>query len=179
MGTYLPWLVGRLHDSGAQVVRERLAALPIDADVVVHASGLGARELVGDYTMQPVRGQVVVLEQWGLSEWWLDGSGITYVVPREREVVVGGSDEEGSADLAVDGDQAQQILRRAAVLVPEVAAARVIGHRVGLRPGRPAVRLEREQRADGPVVVHCYGHGGAGVTLSWGCAEEVRSLVAG
>jgi D-amino-acid oxidase len=25
--------------------------------------------------------------------------------------------------------------------------------------------------------VHCYGHGGAGVTLSWGCAEDVAALV--
>jgi len=103
MGTYLPWLVGRLHDSGAQVVRERLAALPIDAEVVVHASGLGARELVGDDTMQPVRGQVVVLEQWGLSEWWLDGSGITYVVPREREAGRSAYQRALAAELQTEG----------------------------------------------------------------------------
>jgi D-amino-acid oxidase len=28
-------------------------------------------------------------------------------------------------------------------------------------------------------VVHCYGHGGAGVTLSWGCADDVAALVGG
>ena len=39
--------------------------------------------------------------------------------------------------------------------------------------GRLRVRLEAEGR-----VVHSYGHGGAGVTLSWGCADEVRDLVA-
>jgi D-amino-acid oxidase len=40
------------------------------------------------------------------------------------------------------------------------------------------VRLEAEQRG-GTRVVHCYGHGGAGVTLSWGCADEVVALVDG
>jgi D-amino-acid oxidase len=48
----------------------------------------------------------------------------------------------------------------------------VIGHKVGLRPARPEVRLERVGD-----VVHCYGHGGAGVTLSWGCAREVAELL--
>jgi D-amino-acid oxidase len=52
---------------------------------------------------------------------------------------------------------------------------------VGLRPARPSVRLEEERLAHGAGqvsrVVHCYGHGGAGVTLSWGCADEVASLV--
>ena len=57
--------------------------------------------------------------------------------------------------------------------MPELADARVVGHRVGLRPVRSAVRLEAEGR-----VVHCYGQGGAGVTLSWGCADEVAALVA-
>ena len=48
----------------------------------------------------------------------------------------------------------------------------MLRHKVGLRPVRPAVRLERDGH-----VVHCYGHGGAGVTLSWGCADEVVALV--
>jgi D-amino-acid oxidase len=38
------------------------------------------------------------------------------------------------------------------------------------------VRLESEVHGSSRVV-HCYGHGGAGVTLSWGCADEVASLV--
>jgi hypothetical protein len=47
--------------------------------------------------------------------------------------------------------------------------------RVGLRPfRRGGVRLEAEA---GTRIVHNYGHGGSGVTLSWGCALEVAEHV--
>ena len=98
--------------------------------------------------------------------------------PEDQRVVVGGTDDEGEWDRRVDADVATRILARATELVPELAGARVVGHRVGLRPVRPQVRLEVEQPAGGSTrVVHCYGHGGAGVTLSWGCADEVARLV--
>jgi D-amino-acid oxidase len=80
-------------------------------------------------------------------------------------------------DTAVDPGTAQAILARCVALEPDLADARVLSHAVGLRPGRPEPRLETERR-DGGVVVHNYGHGGGGVTLSWGCAEEVVRHVA-
>ncbi|NSL43834.1 amino acid oxidase, partial [Streptomyces sp. 8P21H-1] len=52
--------------------------------------------------------------------------------------------------------------------------------RVGLRPVRGAVRLERvAPDGGGGMLVHNYGHGGAGVTVAWGCAEVVLELVRG
>jgi D-amino-acid oxidase len=98
------------------------------------------------------------------------------VVPRSGDIVVGGTDEEGEWDRRPDPDVAKRILETAVELVPELAGARVLGHRVGLRPARPEVRLEVEHVGHHRVV-HCYGHGGAGVTLSWGCADEVARLV--
>jgi D-amino-acid oxidase len=59
--------------------------------------------------------------------------------------------------------------------VPELRGARVLSRAVGLRPGRPTVRLDRTLVAGRPVIA-CYGHGGAGVTLSWGCARDVVAL---
>jgi D-amino-acid oxidase len=132
-------------------------------------------------SLTPVRGQVVVVDQAGIDEWIVDdgdGPVLTYVVPRVDDVVVGGTAEEGVDDLAVDPATAEGILDRATALVPALAGARVLGHKVGLRPARPTVRLEVEGR-DGRTVVHCYGHGGAGVTLSWGCAADVTALVLG
>ena len=57
-----------------------------------------------------------------------------------------------------------------------MADAKVLREFVGLRPGRHEVRLEVEQLANGRKVIHNYGHGAVGYTLSWGCANEVVEL---
>lgn len=173
---YLRWLTKKVVSLGGTLTRMALGGLPEQAEVVVNASGLGARLMADDATVRPVRGQVVYVEQVGLDRWWLDGSGPTYVVPRSKDIVVGGTDDEGEWDRTPVPETADRILDRARRLVPEIGGARVLGHKVGLRPSRPEVRLEVERRG-GSRTVHCYGHGGAGVTLSWGCAAEVASLV--
>lgn len=174
MPLHLRWLTERVRDLGGTLTRANLSALPSGPDLVVNCSGLGARLLGADPSVGPVRGQVVRLEQRGLDRWWLDAAGPTYVVPRSRDVVVGGTDEEGEWSRTPSEAVARDIVARATALVPALEGARVLGHRVGLRPVRPAVRVEREGD-----VVHCYGHGGAGVTLAWGTAEEVSRLVDG
>jgi D-amino-acid oxidase len=175
-------LVGRLEALGGTLTRAWLPSLPTDG-VVVNCTGLAARALTDDETLHPVRGQVVYLAQVGLTEWLLEQSdavALTYVVPREHDIVVGGTAEEDAYDPRPEPAVAQQILARAGALLPQLAAATVVGHRVGLRPARPEVRLESVPHADGATggVVHCYGHGGAGITLSWGCADDVTAEVA-
>lgn len=172
MPVYLRWLRARLDELGGTLTRLNLRALPGGGDVVVNCSGLGARLLGDDRTVVPVSGQVVRVGQVGLERWWLDGAVPTYVIPRERDIIVGSADHEGGWSRTPSPEAAADILRRATVLVPELRGADVLQHKVGLRPVRSTVRLEREGR-----VVHCYGHGGAGVTLSWGCADEVSALV--
>lgn len=171
MPHYLVWLRTRLHGLGGTLTRDNLTHLPRGADLVINCAGLGARHLGEDPSVLPVQGQVVVVEQFGLESWSLDGTGPTYVVPRRDEVVIGGTAVEGEWSRTPSSEIAQEILRRAARLVPEVVDARVLRHKVGLRPARPTVRVEREGH-----IVHCYGHGGSGVTLSWGVADEVAAL---
>jgi D-amino-acid oxidase len=182
MSVHLPWLVRRLEALGGGVAIAALASLDealARAPVVVNCTGLGARELAGDRSLLAVRGQVLYVEQPGVEEWLLDQSDperLVYVVPRERDVVLGGTAREGDEDGRPDAAIAAAIRARCEAALPALRGARVLREAVGLRPARPAVRLEAEERAGG-TVVHCYGHGGAGVTLAWGCAEEVAGLV--
>jgi D-amino-acid oxidase len=176
MAVHLPWLVTRLWSLGGELALRAVDALDaVEADAVVNCTGLGARELAGDDALVAVRGQVVRVQARGVREWRLDqrdpGQPV-YVVPREDEVILGGTAEEGVEDPRPDPQITRAILERCERLVPELRGAPVRGVAVGLRPVRPEVRLEADGR-----VVHCYGHGGAGVTLAWGCAVEVAALL--
>lgn len=174
MPVYLRWLAARVDELGGTVTRMNLSALPTGDALVVNASGIGARLLGGDRTVSPVRGQVVLVEQVGIDHWWIDAETPSYVVPRAHDVVLGGTAIEGEWSRTPEPAVAASILERAARIEPRLAGARVLRHKVGLRPSRPSVRLERVGD-----VVHCYGHGGCGVTVSWGCADDVVGLIDG
>ncbi len=182
MPVYLGYLLDRFIGAGGHVEQRVVPSLQEapDGGVIVNCAGLGARELVGDASMEPVRGQIVRVRNPGLERFLLDEEnpeGVTYVIPRSEDCILGGTAEEGVWDAEPDAEIAAAILRRCAALEPHLAEAEVLEHKAGLRPGRPEVRLEREDATSGPPRVHNYGHGGSGVTLSWGCAEETLRIV--
>ena len=176
-------LRARVHALGGRIERREITTLDDalrECPRVINCAGLGARELAGDRLLHPVRGQVVRVENPGLTRVWIDehsGPAITYIVPRSRDVVLGGSSEPNAEDRTPDPALTRAIIDRCAVLEPRLADARVLSVAVGLRPARTPLRLAAEPR-DGGLVIHNYGHGGAGVTLSWGCAEAVLDLLA-
>jgi D-amino-acid oxidase len=187
MPAYLSYLLERLRSSGGRLLGERSfgtlaeAAQSSAAPVTVNCTGAGAHALVPDPSVTPVRGQVVVTENPGLTEFFVghgaDADDITYLFPHGDTVVVGGTQEHGDWSRVPDPATAERILAAATAVAPRLAGAAVLGHRVGLRPSRPLVRLEAEPAAGGRHIVHNYGHGGAGVSLSWGCARETARLV--
>ncbi|MBU6531833.1 FAD-dependent oxidoreductase [Streptomyces mayonensis] len=181
MSTHLPWLRERLLAAGGVVETRAVAGLDeVRAPVVVNCTGLGARELVPDAAVRPVRGQLVVVENPGIRTWLVSADqssgATTYFLPQPGRLLLGGTAEEDDWSAEPDPGVAEAILRRCAALRPEIAEARVLRHLVGLRPARHAVRLERETLPDGRLLVHNYGHGGAGVTVAWGCAQEAAGL---
>ncbi|GGK88588.1 FAD-dependent oxidoreductase [Mangrovihabitans endophyticus] len=176
MPTYLTYLTDRARQAGV-VVDIRPADRPDVAPRVVNCTGAGARELVRDDTVTAVRGQVVVVENPGITEFFVDdGDPPVYWFPHGGTVLLGGTAQHDVVDTTPDPDTAAAIVARCARVEPRFAGARVVGHRVGLRPTRPTVRLEAERLGDS-LIVHNYGHGGAGVTLSWACAAEAAALL--
>lgn len=171
---FLDWLEGQLQRPIQQQHVRSLETLP--GDLVVNCTGLGARALTGDTSLQAVFGQVVLVEPGALDLRTSlgderDEAAMLYAIPRRVDVVLGGCARPCADDAPLEPEPAvrEDILARARAR--GLVHGRVLGERAGLRPCRPTVRLEREGR-----VIHNYGHGGAGFTLAYGCAEALVSF---
>jgi len=182
MPVYLQYLAGRLRAAGGRIELRTvtsLADLAVEASLIANCAGLGARELAGDDSVTPVRGQHVIVDNPGLEEFFIEAPftpAWAAYWPYPDHVVLGGTQSTEDTSTEPDPEIAQQILRRCIDVEPRLGDARVRGHQVGLRPSRPTVRLDVEQ-IGAARCVHNYGHGGSGVTLSWGSAFTAASLL--
>jgi D-amino-acid oxidase len=184
MPVYLEYLLERFKAARGEVEVRSLRTLrdiAEDALVVVNCTGIGSRALVPDHALRPVRGQLVVVENPGIDEFFSEDTGpspdLMYVLPHGETVVLGGTAEADQWSLEADLETAHDIVARCSEIDPRLAIARVLAHRVGLRPTRPTLRVGEETTEGSPRILHNYGHGGGGVTLSWGCAREIRDAV--
>jgi len=145
-------------------------------DVVINCAGIGARALVHDPDLEPHRGQVVLVEKLALPGAVVcDDPPLMYAIPRTNDCVFGGTNEI-SDDLTPDPATNHAILSECSAAL-KIAPPRVMATRVGLRPYRKSgVRVEAGLMEDGRTLIHNYGHGGAGFTLSWGCAQTVLEV---
>ena len=104
-----------------------------------------------------------------------DDAPLMYAIPRTNDCVFGGTNEV-SDNRDVDPKSTSRIVAECSGIL-KIDKPKVRAERVGIRPFRKSgVRLEREKLGDGRTVIHNYGHGGSGFTLSWGCAEKVLRL---
>jgi D-amino-acid oxidase len=200
---YLSWLHQETATAGCTLLHKRLSGdlrtqeqhlrQELGADLIVNCTGLGAHELAGDTDLCPHRGAVIRLDNTGevmprittahcvANDPSTDHQNMIFIVPRDdNRLVLGGLVEPGQWGMNLGQDYApiQDMLRRNIEFLPILADAKLHQTdplRVGLRPFRgQSVRLEHEPDTR---IIHNYGHGGAGVTLSWGCAEHVARLV--
>ena len=76
------------------------------------------------------------------------------------------------------GAKPQTAPRQARRGLPVVNASwdRVIRTTIGLRPHRPSGFVLKADRLDGKTLIHNFGHGGAGMSISWGTASMATDL---
>jgi D-amino-acid oxidase len=201
--TYLNYLLGEVRRNGCRVVQHGIRGRLIEqeeslkthfeADAIVNCAGIGSMELAND-PMYPLRGALIRVHNTGerfpritqahcvALEGNSNEPGFIFIVPRGQDMLVlGGIAEPDEWGLDINFDNHEPIRKmyqRCVDFLPLLENAEIDPMeplRVGLRPfRRQSIRLEREPCTD---IVHNYGHGGSGVTLSWGCAREVTKIV--
>ena len=177
---YLAHLQTRLTSAGgslAESIRfQHLEEIDRSFDLVVNCAGIGARDLVPDAGMEPHRGQVAIMSKVDLSYAVVcDDPPLMYAIPRSEDCVFGGTNEI-SENREPDPAATVRIIQECERVLGS-SNNKLLRERVGLRPcRRSGVRVEAEKLPDGRTVIHNYGHGGAGFSLSWGCAQTVLDL---
>ena len=176
---YLDYLITRFQKAGGEIkpgVRfDKLE--DVEGDLVINCAGIGARELANDSALEPHRGQVAIVPRMENVDCAIvcDDAPLMYVIPRTNDCVFGGTNDV--SDNLIPEPKIRDAIVAECSRVLEIDDPRLIRERVGLRPFRKSgVRLEKEKLRDGRTVIHNYGHGGSGFTLSWSCAEEVLNI---
>ena len=179
---YMEYLVNTFRCLGGVIVQKEVNDIPQvleEYNLVINCTGMGSRELFKDEKIYPVRGQMIKIKANGFDQVVVDDEGpnkLSLVVPRVNDIMLGGTAQENNWNTEIDPEDTKEILRKIILITPHLGNIEIISESVGLRPARESVRLEAEKYGD-KVVVHNYGHGGSGFTLSWGCAQDVVDLV--
>lgn len=178
---YLDYLLDQYKALGGKLTIQKVSDLSAlsESPVVVNCTGLHARELLEDKELYPIHGQIVKVKPQAavdcvLADFAFEGTEdrVAYVVPRRDCLVLGGTAIKGEEGTTPNPEITRGIIERCKDIQPDLAPVDIQTVQVGLRPGRTAIRLEQEGH-----IIHNYGHGGGGFTVSWGCAMEVSELV--
>ncbi|KAI0203186.1 nucleotide-binding domain-containing protein [Astrocystis sublimbata] len=200
------WLTSLVQRKGATLVTEAVEddlisiedalRARFNADIIINCTGLQSGSLAGDESVYPIRGGLIRVINDGTMFPKLNAAltitadaarstnEIVFLVPRNDNILlIGGITEPDEWDLSLtlDSPIIKRMRERCDKFLPGLKDAQLDPDyplSQGLRPFRKNnVRVERELRRAGSRIVHSYGHGGAGWSLSFGCALDVVVLV--
>lgn len=156
-----------------------LSELNTKNEIIVNCTGLSSRELVNDKLLFPIHGQIIKAEPQTQTNciaadftFGENMDKIACVIPRNDCLILGGTAIKGKEDTDPTEEFTEGIIERCKEIDPSLSNIKIKSVEVGLRPGRSEIRIEREGN-----IIHNYGHGGGGFTVSWGCANEVIKIL--
>jgi D-amino-acid oxidase len=200
---YMQWLMNKVKLAGCKIIQRKICGnlqenetallKEFNVDAIVNCAGLGSAELSGE-PMYPLRGALVRVINDGktiphINEAYCvshdeskNEQDIVFIVPRgDNMLVLGGIAEKDVWEKNINLKNytpIRNMYNRCVEFLSILKHATIDSNepvRVGLRPFRAGnVRLEA---IPGTHIIHNYGHGGAGVTFSWGCAEETSTML--
>lgn len=179
---YLDFLLNKFKTLNGKVTIRKVESLDEfnnSEALLVNCTGLGSRELIHDKALYPIHGQIVKATPQSkvdciVADFTFEKSEdrLAYVVPRGDCLVLGGTAIKDKEDTQPNPELTKEIVERCTRIEPKLEDVEIKSVHVGLRPGRSEIRVEREGH-----IIHNYGHGGGGFTVSWGCAQEVKRLI--
>uniref|UniRef100_A0AC35ESF8 FAD dependent oxidoreductase domain-containing protein n=1 Tax=Panagrolaimus sp. PS1159 TaxID=55785 RepID=A0AC35ESF8_9BILA len=182
---YVPWLKSQCEKYGAKFIRREIHSIEELADegydIVINCAGLhGGKVSKDDNEMSPLRGIAFEIDAPGWKHFSFSELE-TFVIPLDNTILAGTVRQPGRYDRTITEEDRREVLHRIYKLHPTLKSHKINAEWCGLRPCRDSVRLERQTRKslNGKTfeVLHNYGHGSNGFTLSWGCAQEVLGLL--
>ncbi|OQR90756.1 D-aspartate oxidase [Achlya hypogyna] len=137
-GKLLPWMRVHIERLGGRFEQRHVASLDdLQCDVIVNCTGMGAKTLVGDTSVYPVRGQTIKVTNPAVTQFCMHEVNhvYTYILPRPGgEVVIGGTVQAHNYSTSCNQADIDAILGRAIKLNPAVAESKIVGTKAGLRP---------------------------------------------
>ena len=198
---YMKWLLQYVKDIGCKIIQDKITVNVVEneqellrrfnARAIVNCAGLGSIATTGDTSMYPLRGALVRVKNLGKvvtdahcishEESSSNEQDIVYIVPRGDDLVVLGGltqQDQWDTDLSLEVPIIRQMYDGCLEFLQELRELPLDEKepvRTGLRPlTEENVCVERVLNTH---VFYNYGHGGSGVTLSWGCSQEIVQLV--
>lgn len=189
-GPYLQKLLTDFIEAGGQVIEKTFEdygdIFQLKESVIFNCLGLGAKQIFSDQDLKPVKGQLLFHKPielniaLGCDEYCL--------VPRSDALIFGALWQEEFTSIEPTQENSDMIWSKvcellgrseSTVAVPSHLIQResIFNTVAALRPFRAnGVRIERES-VENKIIIHNYGHGGGGISLSWGTASKAISLV--
>ncbi|HVA96707.1 MAG TPA: FAD-dependent oxidoreductase [Candidatus Acidoferrales bacterium] len=179
----LPFLTERFIRNGGtmqvpapKILNMQEFLLSIPEKVVFNCTGLGAKELLGDPEIHPMRGQIVILNKTPDWEHSILGDDVFYIFPRMTTTVLGGTTELGESEETTTTEAVQRIIDGAQKIMDFDPVKDVATTYAALRPYRKTGVDVSLEYVHGKKHIKVIGFGGSGWTFNWGAAEKAIVL---